>query len=69
MSITDIIKPEIKDDELYHYIARVGSTMHLRHILEIGSSSGGGSTEAWVKGIKANPDKPILHLLYIYKLL
>lgn len=67
MSITDIINPEIKNDEFYHLIMQVASQAPLKQILEIGSSSGGGSTEAWAKGIEQNPNKPKLHCLELSK--
>ena len=60
-----IIPPEIKHDAFYRAIIRIASTPGLTHILEIGSSSGGGSTEAFVKGILRNPDRPALHCMEV----
>ena len=60
-----VIPPEIKHDEFYRTIIRIASTPGLAHILEIGSSSGAGSTEAFVKGILQNPDRPILHCMEV----
>jgi hypothetical protein len=62
------IPPEIKGDALYAEIARVASTPGLRHILEIGSSSGAGSTEAFVAGIEANVGNPTLHCLEVSRI-
>lgn len=60
-----VIPPEIKDDAFYRAIVRVASTPGIAHILEIGSSSGAGSTEAFVTGIRANADRPALHCIEI----
>lgn len=60
-----IIPPEISNDELYRVIQRLSAEAPLRHILEIGSSAGGGSTEAFVQGIMQNPSQPKLHCMEI----
>jgi len=60
-----VIAPEIKDDLLYAAIVRVASTLGVRQMLEIGSSSGDGSTEAFVTGALANPDRPMLHCIEV----
>ena len=60
-----IIPPEIKDDPFYAAIQSVAATEGLRNILEIGSSSGAGSTEAFVTGIARNPDPPILYCMEV----
>ena len=60
-----IIPPEIKDDEFYQLIETLARTEKLRHVLEIGSSAGGGSTEAFVKGLRDNPNKPLLFCIEI----
>jgi len=52
---------EIKDDALYDIIIRVASRPDVRQILEIGSSTGDGSTEAFVKGMAKNPSGPKLY--------
>lgn len=54
------IAPEVKDDALYHHIMKLAREEKIRSILEIGSSSGGGSTEAFVMGARENPHKPTL---------
>lgn len=60
-----IIPPEIKDDDLYRAIRTLSAEAPLRHILEIGSSAGGGSTEAFVQGIMQNPTRPVLYCMEI----
>jgi hypothetical protein len=55
-----IIPPEIKDDAFHSAIYRLVQSEPVQTILEIGSSSGEGSTDAFVKGIEANPHKPTL---------
>ena len=55
-----IIPPEIKNDAFYLAIYHLAKTENVSTILEIGSSSGDGSTEAFVKGISENPHNPIL---------
>ncbi len=53
-----LIAPEIKNDEFYSAIQRLAQRSDVRTVLEIGSSSGGGSTEAFVKGLRRNPNSP-----------
>lgn len=66
MSELDIlIPPEIAGDEFYHIIKKIASEMPLQHILEIGSSSGGGSTQAFIEGINLNPIKGNLYCLEV----
>ena len=60
-----VIPPEIKDDDFYRAIIGIASQPGLGHILEIGASGGAGSTEAFVSGILANPDPPILHCIEV----
>ena len=60
-----VIAPEIKDDAFYESIIRVASMPGLSHILEIGASSGTGSTEAFVAGIGMQPEAPTLHSLEV----
>ncbi|MGD1699422.1 glycosyltransferase [Dapis sp. BLCC M229] len=63
--LNQIIPAEIKDDEFYMTIQEIVSKATIKTILEIGSSSGGGSTEAFVKGIRENPHQPTLFCLEI----
>jgi hypothetical protein len=50
-SLNDIIPGEIKDDAFYRAIRRHAAAPEVRTVLEIGSSSGEGSTRAFVSGI------------------
>ncbi|PIS03391.1 MAG: hypothetical protein COT85_00315 [Chlamydiae bacterium CG10_big_fil_rev_8_21_14_0_10_42_34] len=54
------IAPEVKNDSLYSAIYELAKSEPISTILEIGSSSGEGSTEAFVLGIQENPSKPKL---------
>lgn len=60
-----LIPPEIAGDRLYEWIVRIAATPGVRHILEIGSSSGAGSTAAFVSGALRNPHTPVIHCLEI----
>jgi hypothetical protein len=60
-----IRKPEIKNDEFYATIEQLSAAANIRTVLEIGSSSGAGSTEAFVKGLRRNPNHPTLFCLEI----
>jgi hypothetical protein len=60
-----LIPPEIKDDPFYSAIERYAAHPTIRTILEIGASSGEGSTEAIVHGMLRNPGKPTLFTLEI----
>lgn len=60
-----IIPPEIKNDEFYRLITRLAQDEMLSTVLEIGSSAGGGSTEAFVKGLENNVNKPHLYCMEV----
>lgn len=60
-----IIPPEIKNDEFYRLITKLAQEETLSTVLEIGSSAGGGSTEAFVKGLEHNANKPQLYCLEV----
>jgi hypothetical protein len=60
-----IISPEIRGDRFSSAIAEVAATPGVREILEIGSSSGAGSTEAWIAGALTNPDRPRIHCIEV----
>ncbi len=60
-----VIAAEIKDDGFHEAIIGVASMPGLRHVLEIGASSGAGSTEALVAGIGLQPEAPTLHCLEV----
>ena len=51
---------DIKDDELYDAIQNIARNEPIRTLLEIGSFTGQGSTEAFVKGLLENPHQPHL---------
>lgn len=53
-----VLAPQIRNERFYRSIRAVAATRGVRAILEIGASSGGGSTEALVAGALANPDGP-----------
>ncbi len=63
--IDRIIQPEIYQDEFYDLIQKLCRTEKLRTVLEIGSSAGGGSTEAFVTGLRDNPANPALFCMEI----
>lgn len=60
-----IIAPEILDDAFYEALKRLAMLEDLRHVLEIGSSSGAGSTKALAKSLRLNRHNPILHCLEV----
>lgn len=60
-----IIPPEILNDELYQCIMMLSEEAPLTNVLEIGSSAGTGSTEAFVRGLGKNPSKPRLFCMEI----
>ena len=62
-----IIPAEIKDDEFYAAIQKMAHEEKLQVVLEIGSSSGEGSTEALVKGLRINPNHPTLFCMEVSK--
>lgn len=52
----NIIQPEILNDEFHATLKRYALRHDLKKFLEIGSSSGGGSTDAFVNSIKQRDD-------------
>ncbi len=58
-----IIPPEIRDDEFYHLLRDLTAREPIMTALEIGSSSGDGSTEALVEGLSRNRTRPMLFCL------
>ena len=58
-----IIPPEIRDDELYRLLRDIAGRDPIYNVLEIGSSSGEGSTAALVAGLIHNPGRPMLFCL------
>ncbi len=62
-----LIPPEIKHDRFYRLIVKVAAMDGVHQILEIGSSAGDGSTEAFVQGALKNRRRPLLHCLEVSK--
>ena len=62
-----LITAEIKNDGFYDFIFNFAKTENINNILEIGSSSGEGSTEAFFKGIQENKHNPILFCVEVSK--
>ena len=63
-----LLPPQVKNDSFYRAIIKVAQTPLVRTILEIGASSGGGSTEALVVGGLRNPDgPPAIHSIEVSK--
>lgn len=62
-----LIPPEVKNDEFYLDIYNLSKLENLKSILEIGASSGEGSTEAFARGISENPCNPILYTIEVSK--
>ena len=65
--LDNVIPPEIKNDEFYYMIQKMAQEENVKTILEIGSSAGTGSTEAFVTGLKENQNKPILFCMEVSK--
>jgi glycosyltransferase involved in cell wall biosynthesis len=65
--LSRVIAPEIKADAFYEIIRRLAATEVLETVLEIGSSSGGGSTEAFVAGLSGNRSTPKLFCIELSK--
>lgn len=62
MALTNIIPPEVKNDAFYKALISLGENTNIHTYLEIGSSSGEGTTEALVKGIRKRSDKENVRL-------
>jgi glycosyltransferase involved in cell wall biosynthesis len=63
--LNSLIPAEIKNDEFYYAIQKISQEEEIKTALEIGSSSGEGSTEAFVTGLRENPNKPILFCMEV----
>ncbi len=63
--IDRLIPPEIKNDEFYAIIQKIAREENIQTVLEIGSSSGEGSTEAFVTGLRDNPNHPFLYCIEV----
>jgi hypothetical protein len=67
-TLDHLMPPQVKNDGFYHAIVKVAATPGVRTILEIGASSGEGSTEALVAGALANPGgPPAIHSIEVSK--
>ena len=64
-TLDELIPPEITDDPFAELIETIAATEGVREILEIGSSTGEGSTAAWVRGALRNRVRPRLHCLEV----
>lgn len=67
LSNLGLIPPEIKNDEFYNAIEKIAREENIKTILEIGSSSGEGSTEAFVNGLRENKNNPTLFCMEVSK--
>jgi len=56
-ALSDLIKPEIVNDELYSLIVELVTHNELRNLIEVGASGGEGSTEAIVSGLNKGLNK------------
>jgi len=64
-TLDGLIPPEITNDAFSETIVEIASRAGVREILEIGSSSGSGSTESWVQGALLNCELPRLHCIEV----
>lgn len=60
-----LIAPEVHHDEFSEVIRNLARSADIDTVLEIGSSSGEGSTLAWVEGLRQNPRKPKLYCMEV----
>jgi hypothetical protein len=58
-----LIPPEIIGDEFHEAIASAAADPRVQTILEIGASSGEGSTAALIEGARRNPSRPTIHAI------
>ena len=59
----ETIPPEILDDRFYEAIRSTARSAKISTALEMGSSTGEGSTRAFVQGLHENSDRPQLFCL------
>lgn len=64
-TLDELIPPEITGDAFAEVIEEIGAIAGVREILEIGSSTGEGSTAAWVRGALRNSERPRLHCMEV----
>jgi len=60
-----LIAPEILGDAFYKALKGLGMFEDLKHVVEIGSSSGEGSTKALVSTLRLNRHRPALYCLEV----
>ena len=60
-----LIPPEIVGDAFYVALAALAADSRVQTILEIGASSGAGSTEALIEGARRNPATPVIHAIEV----
>jgi hypothetical protein len=60
-----LIAPEILDDAFYDRLKALSMLEPVKHVLEIGSSSGEGSTVAFYRGMRLNLSHPKLYCLEV----
>jgi hypothetical protein len=60
-----LIPPEIVGDEFHRTLERLAARPDVRTILDIGASSGEGSTAALVSGALRNPMRPAIHCIEV----
>ena len=65
ISLSTLITAEVFQDEFYEAIVNLARSALIDTVLEIGSSSGGGSTLAWVEGLRSNPRHPKLYCMEV----
>ncbi|MBX7138302.1 MAG: hypothetical protein K1X83_09985 [Oligoflexia bacterium] len=63
--LDQIIPPEVRDDPFYFTIEKLAREEKIKSVLEIGSSSGAGSTRAFISGLGQNPEKPTLYCMEV----
>lgn len=67
-ALDHLMPPQMKNDSFYRAIVKVAATPGVKTILEIGASSGQGSTEALVNGAMKNPGGyPEIHSIEVSK--
>jgi hypothetical protein len=57
-----IIAPEISNDLFYEYLFKIAQNKEFKTYIEIGSSAGQGSTQAFFNGINCRDDKELVSL-------
>ena len=65
--LDEVIQPEISGDKFYRAIRKIAAMPEIRTILEIGASSGGGSTEAFVAGAVKRETPPDIYSIEVSK--